>query len=67
MASITITLKNDKGQVIGEQMHELGENLSHLDQIEEKVETFRKAALGEVTKELLEESQKDFQKKSIPN
>jgi hypothetical protein len=30
--------------------------------MEEKIDTFRKAALREVTKELLEESQRDFQK-----
>jgi hypothetical protein len=31
MASITITLKNDTGQVIGEHTHELGKNLSRSD------------------------------------
>ena len=63
MGQITISIKNDEGKVIGEKSYDLNQ-VRTLSEIEAEVEKLRKSLLPDLTKELFEEAQSEYKKKS---
>lgn len=65
MASIRLTIYDDEGNEITTTQQALASELDTMNKIEAAVEGFRQQALPEVTKTLLEQSQKMFKKKQL--
>lgn len=63
MGQITISIKNDAGKVIGEKTYDL-DKVKTIAEIESEVEKLRKSLLPDITKELFEEAQSEYKKKS---
>lgn len=63
MAAIRLTIYDDEGKEITTTQQALAAELDTIDKIEAAVEEFRQQALPQVSKTLLEQSQKAFKKK----
>lgn len=63
MATIRWTIYDDEGNEIQSTQQTLAAQLETMDQIESAVEAVRQEALPQVSKTLLEQSQKRFKKK----
>lgn len=63
MGQITISIKDDAGKVIGEKTYDLNK-VQTISEIEAEVEKLRKSLLPDITKELFEEAQSEYKKKS---
>lgn len=65
MAKITVKIEDDNGDLLREQVYELGSKLDNIDLIESSVEKLRTALLAQVSKELLIAGQEAYKKKRI--
>ena len=63
MATIRLTIYDDEGNEITTTQQVLASELDTINKIEAAVEDFRQQALPQVSKTLLEQSQKVFKKK----
>jgi hypothetical protein len=63
MATIRLTIYDDEGNEIATTQQALATQLDTIYKIEAAVEDFRQQALPQVSKTLLEQSQKTFKKK----
>jgi len=63
MATIRLTIYDDEGNEITTTQQVLASELDTINKIEAAVEAFRQQALPQVSKTLLEQSQKMFKKK----
>lgn len=63
MGQITISIKNEEGKVIGEKTYDLNK-VQTISEIEAEVEKLRKSLLPDISKELFEEAQSEYKKKS---
>jgi hypothetical protein len=63
MATIRLTIYDDEGNEIATTQQALASELDTINKIEAAVEKFRLQALPQVSKTLLEQSQKVFKKK----
>ena len=63
MARIRLTIYDDEGNEIKTTQQALASQLNTINQIEAAVEDFRQKALPQISKTLLEQSQKAFKKK----
>jgi pheromone shutdown protein TraB len=64
MTKIKLIIYNDFDEEVGFLEKKMVKNLNTLDEMESEVEEFRKSMLPEITKILLEESQRSFKKNS---
>ena len=65
MAKISVKIEDDNGDILKEQVYELGSKLDKIDLIESSVEKLRTALLPQVSKELLIAGQEAYKKKRI--
>ena len=63
MAQVKVTLTDDEGKVIGDHAYPVGQELTTLGQMEASLEALRPQLLSDLTRDLLEEEQRRFQKK----
>jgi len=63
MGQITISIRNDDGKVIGEKTYDLNK-VQTISEIEAEVEKLRKSLLPDLSKQLFEEAQSEYKKKS---
>ena len=63
MAQVKVTLTDDEGKIIGNHAYAVGQELTTLGQMEASLEALRPQMLSDLTRALLEEEQRRFQKK----
>ena len=63
MAQVKVTLTDDEGNIIGNHAYAVGQELTTLGQMEASLEAVRPHMLSDLTRDLLEEEQRRFQKK----
>ena len=63
MGRIIISIENDEGKIIGKKTYDLNK-VQTMSEIEAEVEKLRKSLLPDISKELFEEAQSEYKKKS---
>ncbi len=63
MAQVKVTVTDDDGSVIGVHDYSLDSELNTLSKMESSIEQLRPQMLSDITRDLLGEEQKSFQKK----
>ena len=63
MAQVKVILTDDEGQELGTHAYALAPELTTLGQMEASLEELRPQLLSDLTRDLLEEEQRRFQKK----
>lgn len=63
MGRIIISIENDEGKIIGKKTYDLNK-VQTISEIEAEVEKLRKSLLPDISKELFEEAQSEYKKKS---